>query len=193
MAASISANNPGNISEVVRGKWGWFLALGIVLIIAGSFAIMMPFVSTVAASLVIGISLAASGVVQIIHAFQTRAWRGFFWHVLVGLIELVGGVLIWLNPFAGAFVITAVIGSVFLLQGLAQISLAFQVRPHDGWGWLLFSGIITVLASIWLFLRLPIIGLFAPGLIVGISLLFEGWAFVALAFAAKRSSARKTA
>jgi len=190
MAIGVPSGIDGGITEAVRANRGWFLALGIVLMLCGAAAVMLPVLSTLAATLIIAVALVVSGIAQIIHAFQTRAWRGFFSHLLVGLIELAGGVVIWLNPFAGAFVITAVIGVVFLLQGIAQISLALQLRPHDGWGWVMASGIITVLASIWLFLRTPVIGFFAPGLIVGIALMFEGAAFVAIALAAKGAPAK---
>jgi uncharacterized membrane protein HdeD (DUF308 family) len=179
----------GTATEPVRTNRGWFLALGIILILCGTLAILLPMLSTLAATLVIAIALAASGIGQIIHAFGTRAWSGFLWNLLTGLIELAGGLIIWLNPFAGAILITVVIAAVFLLQGLAQISLAFTVRPHDGWGWMLASGIVTVIASVWLFFRIPVIGLFAPGLVVGIALLVEGWAFVAISMTGKNRAA----
>jgi uncharacterized membrane protein HdeD (DUF308 family) len=189
MATSSNPIATETITEPVRTNRGWFVALGIILILCGALAILLPMLSTLAATLVIAIALAASGISHVIHAFKTRAWSGFFWNVLIGLIEVAGGLVIWLNPFAGAILITAVMAAVFLLQGIAQISLAFSVRPKDGWGWMLASGIVTVIASAWLFFQIPVIGLFAPGLIVGIALLFEGVAFIAVSMADKGQAA----
>jgi uncharacterized membrane protein HdeD (DUF308 family) len=179
------ADNRGVVTEAVREKWGWFLALGIVLVLCGTFAIMAPLLSTLAATRLIGIVIAVAGAFHIIHSFQAKAWSGFIWDLLIGLIQLFGGALIWLNPFAGAIAITALIAWVFLLQGVTEIILSFRVRPKDGWGWLLFSGVISLLAGIWLLSRFPIAGLFVPGLIVGIALLFEGWAFIAISLSAR--------
>jgi uncharacterized membrane protein HdeD (DUF308 family) len=179
------ADNRGVVTEAVREKWGWFLALGIVLVLCGTFAIMAPLLSTLAATRLIGIVIAVAGAFHVIHSFQAKAWSGFIWDLLIGLIQLFGGALIWLNPFAGAIAITALIAWVFLLQGVTEIILSFRVRPKDGWGWLLFSGVISLFAGIWLLSRFPIAGLFVPGLIVGIALLFEGWAFIAISLSAR--------
>jgi len=179
------ADNRGVVTEAVREKWGWFLALGIVLVLCGTFAIMAPLLSTLAATRLIGIVIAVAGAFHVIHSFRGKAWSGFIWDLLIGLIQLFGGALIWLNPFAGAIAITALIAWVFLLQGVTEIILSFRVRPKDGWGWLLFSGVISLFAGIWLLSRFPIAGLFVPGLIVGIALLFEGWAFIAISLSAR--------
>lgn len=174
------------LGEAVRSKWVWFLCLGLLLIAGGVLAIMLPVISTLAASLVLGVVLACVGLVQIIQSFQVKGWSGFIWHLLIGVIQFVGGVLIYLNPVAGAIAITGVIAIVFLVQGLSQIGLAFRLRPHSGWGWLLGSGIIALLASAALLLKFPYTSVYTPGTIAGISLLLAGCAYLAIAFTARR-------
>lgn len=172
--------------EAIRAKWVWFLCLGLILIAGGALAIMLPAVSTIAASLVLGLVLAGVGLVQIIQSFQVKGWSGFIWHLLIGVIQLVGGVLIYLNPLAGAVAITALIAIVFFAQGLSQIALAVRLRPQAGWGWLMLSGIIALLASAALMLKFPYTSIYTPGTIAGISLLFAGCAYLAIAFTARR-------
>ena len=75
--------------RLVAEKWGWFLALGIVLILVGFAAIVWPFPATVAAKVVLGWLFLVGGVVMIIHAFSTQAWSGFFWSLLIGILYLV--------------------------------------------------------------------------------------------------------
>ncbi len=173
------------VTETVRRNWGWFLALGIVFILGGALAIAMPEISTLATTLIVATMLGFCGVMQIIHAFQTRGWSGFLWNLATGIIQLVGGAVIYFNPFAGAVAITLVIAAVLMAQGVSQIALAFKVRPFDGWGWLLTAGIIAVLAGVLIAIQ-PFAALSLPGILVGLSLIFSGSAYVAISLAARR-------
>ena len=175
-----------NITERIRGNWLSFLLLGIAFILGGMLAIALPVVSTLATSLTVGLLLAACGVMQIVQAFRTKGWRGFLWHLASGIVQLVGGGVIYFDPFAGAVAITLIIAIVLLTQGFAQTALAFQVRPFDGWGWLLVAGVVAIAAGIFIAMKLPVAGLSVPGTLVGLSLLFTGSAYVAIALAARR-------
>lgn len=174
------------ITEEIKGRWVSFLLLGIAFILGGALAIALPVVSSLATSLTVGLLLVACGVIQVIQAFQTKGWRGFLWHLAVGIIQVVGGGMIYFDPFAGAIAITMVITIVLIVQGFAQVALAFQVRPFDGWGWLLFAGIVAIVAGGLIAAKLPFAGLAVPGTMVGLSLLFTGAAYVAIALAARR-------
>lgn len=174
-------------------KWGWFLVLGIVLLLCGAAAIALPAVSTFAASTVLGAALAAAGIVKMIQSFRVREWDGFLWQELTGVVELVGGVLVYFNPLKGALAITLLIAVVFFVQGLAQIGLAIRIRRQDGWKWLLFSGLIALAASAALTLKLPYTRIYTPGTIAGLSLLVAGGAYVAVALALRRAGQRSAA
>jgi len=178
-----------SITETVRLKWGWFLALGVLLVIAGSLAILLPVASTLATSLFLGAILVVSGAMYVFHAFQVKNWSGFFWDLAIGLIQIVGGLLIYFNPFAGAVTLTVLIAAVFAAQGVTQLMLAFKVRPHDGWGWLLTSGLLALAVAVMLMLRFPAASLTAPGILAGISILFSGVSYVMIALAARRRPA----
>lgn len=178
---------PHSFTQSVRAKWGWFLTLGIVFVIGGALALLMPVASTLATSLVLGVVLFVSGIVQIFHAFQVKSWSGFFWDLIVGLVQIVGGALIYLNPFAGAITLTILIAAVFLAQGVTQTILAFKVRPHDGWGWLLASGLLALAVGVVLMMRFPVSTLTAPGILAGISILFTGVTYIMIALAARKA------
>ena len=182
---------PKSVTETVRANWGWFLALGVVLVIGGTFAILLPVASTLATAVFLGIILFVSGFMQIIHAFGVKTWSGFFWDLAIGVIQLVGGVLIYLNPFAGAVPLTVLIAAVFAAQGITQVMLAFRVRPHDGWGRLLASGALALGVAVLLMARVPASGLTAPGVLAGISILFSGWSYIMIALAARRLNSAK--
>jgi uncharacterized membrane protein HdeD (DUF308 family) len=179
-----------NVGDLLQAKWHWFLALGVVLIACGAFAVLLPSMSGAAASVVLGIVLAISGVVKIIEALQVRDWTGALWQLLLGCVEVVGGVLIYLNPLKGVLAITTLIAVVFLVQGVMQIMLALRVHPQAGWGWLLAAGLIALGVTAAMVLKLRYTSLYTPGTIAGVALLVAGFAYVVIALA-NRSARRE--
>ncbi len=81
-----------NAIESIREHWGWFLALGIIFIIGGIFAIAAPFVAGLTVTLVFSIVLVWLGIMAIIQAFGTKSWGGFVWELIIGLVLLIGGI-----------------------------------------------------------------------------------------------------
>lgn len=174
-------------AEVFRTKWLWLVLLGAVLIVAGFVAILMPAVSEVAASKVLGSVLVISGVLQIMQSAKMVNWAGFIWHLLLGILSAVGGTLIYLDPFAGVIVITILIAIVFAAHGVTQIGFALKVRHQPGWYWFLVSGCIAVVVSGLLVLKLPYSHSFTPATVAGVSLMVAGWAYVAMALASRKA------
>jgi uncharacterized membrane protein HdeD (DUF308 family) len=158
-------------------RWGINILIGLVFIVAGTAAILVPLASTWAVIVVAGASLIVSGIAQIVHAFS-RSWGGLVLHCLLGLLYLVAGLSFWLMPLTAAVLLTVVLAWVLIVQGIGEIWLAFTSRNSKGWAWLLVAGVITLLAGIWIVLRMPSFGLLLPGFLLGVSLLVEGWAFV---------------
>jgi uncharacterized membrane protein HdeD (DUF308 family) len=140
------------VTEPVKTEWAWFVALGCVLVGCGSIAIVLALFSTMLPTLVLSRVLALGGAFQIVHSFRLRSWSGFIWDLLIGLIQVLGGILIHFDPFTGVVAITGVVALIFLMLALIQVGLAFKVRPHDGWGWLLGSGLVAR-PTLWLAFR----------------------------------------
>lgn len=170
----------------IRKNSGWFIFLGILFLIGGVFAIAMPLVASIAVAVVVGVSLFIIGVFQIIQAWSIRTWAGFIWQMLIGIILVLGGLSLYFNPFAGTLTLTVVAAAIFLAQGIAQIILGFQMRPHSGWGWILAAGIISAIVGVMIFARFPESAFFTLGTLAGISLLFSGWSYIMVAMAARR-------
>ena len=74
------------VSKAVLEKRGWFIALGIVMIVVGSAAIISPYVATISTKIFLGWFLIIGGITQAIHAFWVKDWGGFFWQLIVGLL-----------------------------------------------------------------------------------------------------------
>jgi uncharacterized membrane protein HdeD (DUF308 family) len=175
----------GFITAFFRSHWLLFVLVGGLLIVAGGVAITVPAVSSIAPNEVLGLVLMFVGIVQIAQSGKVRRETLFAWHLGLGLLAAVGGVLVYLDPFAGIVTITVLMAIVFAAHGLTQIAFAVKVRSLKGWYWFLASGCIALLAAALLVMKLPYDHSFTPATVGGVSLLFAGWAYVAIALGAR--------
>ena len=173
--------------EIAR-HWGWFLGLGILLVLIGMAAIAFPFLSTLAAKIAIGWIFLVAGVVEVFHAFYVKRWAGFFWNLLIGLLYIAAGVWLAFFPLTGILTLTIVIAALFIAEGIMKLIMGFRMRPHEGLGWVIFSGLVAIAAGLLIALSLPASAVWALGLLAGINLLFSGWSFIYLALSGKRAS-----
>jgi uncharacterized membrane protein HdeD (DUF308 family) len=127
--------------------------------------------------------------VQVMQSTKMLNWIGFIWHLLLGILAAIGGVLIYLDPFAGVIAITILIAIIFAVHGVTQVAFALKVRRQPGWYWFLVSGCIALLVSALLIVKLPYSHSFTPATVAGVSLLFAGWAYVAMALASRKAGA----
>ena len=171
-----------NRKFIERRKWKGFLGLGILLLAGGVLCLLLPVFSEFAASTIFGFVLMAIGVVKIIQSLWVKSWAGFVWQELSGAVELVGGIMICLNPLKGALAITLLIAIVVFVHGFLQIAMSLKIRPEGGWWWFTLSGIIAWMASAALVLKWPLIRDLPSGSIAGIALLIAGLAYVGIAF-----------
>jgi uncharacterized membrane protein HdeD (DUF308 family) len=179
--------NRRHTADVFRANWLWLVLLGAVLVAAGVVAILVPAVSTIAASKVLGSVLIVSGIVQVMQSAKMLSWIGFIWHLLLGILAAIGGALIYMDPFAGVIALTVLIAIIFAVHGATQVAFAWKVRRQPGWYWFLVSGGIALTVSVLLVVKLPYSQSFTPATVAGISLLFAGWAYVAMALAARKA------
>ncbi len=170
----------------LRRCWLWFLILGIALMVVGAMAIGAAFIAGLAFVLTLGILLLAGGVVQIVNAFLARSWKGFFLHLLAGILHLVVGMLIIERPGRALAVIALLLAVAFLAGGLVRIVYAL-LEDFSGRGWVLLNGLITLVLGIIILRRWPESSEWVVGLLVGIDLIFNGWSWVMLGLIVKSS------
>ena len=171
----------------ITDNWGWFLALGILLIAAGAAAIAFPLLSTIATKIALGWIFLIAGALIVVHAFSIRRWQGFLLGLLIGALYLVAGGWLAFTPFAGIIALTILLAALFLAEGVLEVIMAVRVRPHEGWGWLLLSGLVAIAVGVLIAAELPSSAAWAIGLLTGINLLSSGVSFVALALAGRRA------
>jgi uncharacterized membrane protein HdeD (DUF308 family) len=176
------SGRPG--AELLRKKWGWFVALGILLIFAGTLAAGSAFFMTVFSMMFLGWLMIVGGIFQALHAFGCKEWGGFFIDLLTGLLYLVVGFMCVANPGATAVALTLLIAMFLIFGGIFRVAIALATR-YEHWGWLLLHGAVSLLLGIAIWRQWPVSGLWVIGLFVGIDLMLNGWSLVMLGMIAR--------
>jgi uncharacterized membrane protein HdeD (DUF308 family) len=163
----------------LRDQWWWFLILGILLMVSGIIALVYPLASSVAAVVVLGMSLLISGVATIVTAFWAGKWSALLLQLLIGIFYAVVGFIIMDTPLASTVSLTLVIAIMFIVIGIMRSVAALVVR-FPQWGWSLLSGALTMLVGLVIYKNLPQTAMWAIGTVVGIQLLSDGWYWIML-------------
>ncbi|MBD2319936.1 HdeD family acid-resistance protein [Phormidium tenue] len=170
----MSVTEYDDTDEQVIGS-GWITAIAIVMIVLGIIAIVFPFFATIASTVLFGWIFISAGIFQIAYAFQSRGAGQVLWKTILGLLYLLSGIFVILNPREGAIAFTIVLGITIFLQGIIQVSLAFQMRWISfNWGWMLTSGLIGIIFGIFIWSSSPLHAVWFIGTLIGINLLFDG-------------------
>jgi len=172
--------------KALKQNWGWYLALGILLILLGFMAIGSPFIAGLAIVTVLGCFLIVGGIIQIVASFGTRGWGAFFLNLLLGVLYFVVGLLMLERTEEALLVGTLFIAVGLLIGGIFRI-IASVSNQFPGWGWVLAGGVIDLILGILIWRQWPVSGLWVIGLFLGISLLFTGSTWVALALSIKEA------
>lgn len=169
----------------IRETWGWFLTLGILLVLLGIAAIAFSYYTTIFSVVILGVILFAAGVIQIVEAFMARQWSGLFLSLLIGILYLVTGFLCMAKPGMAAIALTLWIAAFCFIAGIFRMSTALFSR-FEHWGWFFFNGFVTFILGVLIFSEWPISGLWIIGLFIGIDLLLAGWTWIVLSLGAKK-------
>ena len=178
------------LASSLHDHWKSYLFEGIVLLLLGAAAIIVPQIATLTVALLIGWLLLFSGVIGLITTFQMRPAPGFWWSLVSALIAIAAGIVLLASPAGGAITLTFVLIAFFIIEGIASIMFALDhKRELSGqWGWMLASGIIDLALAIMIFAGLPSTAAWAVGLLVGINMIFGGSALIAMALHARKSA-----
>jgi uncharacterized membrane protein HdeD (DUF308 family) len=183
----MSATSAGTI---VKESLGWSIGLGILMIVAGVLAIVVPPVAGLSVALLIGWLLIFSGGAHLAYAWRNRATGGLLWELLLGILYIFVGGYILFQPVAGLASLTLALALYLFIEGILECILSFRLRPMPGSGWLLFDGIVTFILAIMIWTTWPSSSEWVIGTLVGISMLFSGITRLMLSLAARKLLAR---
>jgi uncharacterized membrane protein HdeD (DUF308 family) len=173
-----------NVTPEMIHNWGWFMAFGVVLLLAGIAAVIRSMTATVVSMVFFGWLLVFAGISEFVTAFLVGHWEGFFIHLLAAILFGITGFVMLSKPVISAEAVTFLMSAVFLVGGLYQFIAA--VWTHlPGWGWHAFNGVITSIMGVLIMMQWPFSGLWVIGLFVGIDLIIYGVSWIAMAVGLK--------
>ncbi len=176
-------------SDIVRHASTWSILCGVALIVLGVLAVGSPALAAVAVNAVIAWLIVLAGAVHLSLAFYAHRAGSVLWKLLVGLAYIFFGVYLIAHPSLGVVSLTLVLASLFLVEGIFDIALFFQMRTIGGSGWILADGIITLALGLMIYLQWPSSSSWAIGTLVGVSLIVSGVTRLMLSLAVRKAAA----
>ena len=167
-------------SDAGSGR-GWFIALGVVLVILGLVALWNVIDASLVTTVIIGWVLVIAGIATFVGAFTTDLGLG--WRILqlvLGILYVVVGFDLIADPLSGAIAVTIVIGAMLIADGVVRIVAFFMDRPRSSF-WMIVLAVINILFGLWVWTNIPVSGI-VIGVFVGVQLLVAGMAWIVAGF-----------
>jgi uncharacterized membrane protein HdeD (DUF308 family) len=171
MTATNPASTPAGGSPRSRGG---SILWGVLLIVIGILALLMPGIAAIATALTLAWLLVLAGVFEIGHAIQTRQRSGFGWKLASAIVTLLLGISILVFPAAGVATLALWIGALLLAGGVLRLILAFRLRPARGWTWVLVDAVLSIVVGGLIAWGWPASSIPFIGLLTGFWLIFAG-------------------
>lgn len=173
-----------NINEEIKAHRKWYLFEGILFLVMGLLAILLPSVTMIAMTLLLGAILVLGGLAQTITFFRyPKRW----WKLLSGLIFLVGGLIVAFVPLAGLLTLAILIGTVLLLEGVFEILFSLAFKPFFGWKWMMLSGVIALALAFFVLIGFPAATMFFLAIAVGLNMGTYGMSLLLLVLAGEKA------
>ena len=189
--------NPGQIETVLvramHRHWRLFLVEGLVLIVLGAGAIIVPPLAGVVATVVLGWILLLAGAVGTVTTLRTSGAPGYGWSLFSGLLAIAAGAVLLWSPIQGLISLTYVLIVFFVVDGVAMIFLALAHRRElsGRWEWMMLNGAMDLVLAAIIVAGWPGTMVWALGLLLGIDMLFGGASLIVMALEARQSSLRQ--
>lgn len=178
------------MSQTVKAHWKAFLFEGVLLVVLGVAALILPPLASLAIAIFLGWMFLISGLGGLIVTYWARSAPGFWWSLISAALAVLAGMLLLARPMQAVLTLTIVVGAYFLAEGVATIMYALEHRRElsGRWSWLLIAGLVDIAISFLVIAGLPNSAEWAIGVLVGINLLFGGASLIGLALAARNSN-----
>ena len=168
------------IAQAAKQGGGSMAIFGVVTIILGLLAMFAPMFAGASVAIMVAIILVAAGIARMVWAFRADSFGQGLLKFEIGGITLLAGILMLARPLFALGALTIFLAAYFVVDGIFEIIAAFQVKPVEGWGWLLSGGVVSLLLGIMIWRQFPVSGTWAIGILVGVKLLFAGMEMVSV-------------
>lgn len=189
MAAVPPPVNPlADFAAEAKRSRTFLLVSGILAIITGFVAIVVPAIFSVATAILVGILLLILAGLLIGFAFGADSGGQTALRLVLAILAAIAGVYLLAAPLKGTFTLTVILAAWFFATGILRLVAAFGMRGEPGAGMVGLNGAVTLLLGILIAVSLPSSADWAIGLLVGIDFLFYGVTAIMLAGAVKKAA-----
>ena len=162
------------LAQAARQGGGSMTIFGVVTIVLGILAMMAPMLVGFSVAMLIGIILLAAGITRMFWAFKAETFGRGALKFAIGGLTLLSGLVLLARPLFALGTLTVVLALYFIVDGFFEVIGAFQLKPANGWGWVLFGGLISLALGVMIWRQFPLSGAWAIGILVGVKLIFAG-------------------
>jgi len=163
------------VSNAVTANRKRLMGFGIVSLILGGIGIFMSTTVTIASVFVFGLFITVVGIMSLIESFSAPEWKGKLLGLLLSILYVVSGVIMMVNPFESAIMLTLFVAGFLIATGILRIIMGFKIKDEiKQWGWAVFSGVLNIIMGIMIFMDWPYSGTWVIGLFVSIELVMQG-------------------
>jgi uncharacterized membrane protein HdeD (DUF308 family) len=174
---------------ILRRTGTWLIAIAVVFILLGMFAILEPVVAGLAVAFLVGWLLIFGGVAHLIAAFSGRGSR-VIWAVILGILYFAGGIYFLTHPLLGLGGLTLLLASIVLAEAAIELIAYFRAPKEARPTWMLVNAVVTLLLGGLIWLHWPSSSEWAIGTLVGVNLLMTGISRLMVGTTARRVASR---
>ncbi|MBI1217904.1 MAG: HdeD family acid-resistance protein [Rhodobacteraceae bacterium] len=157
--------------------WPWLLVFALLCLVGGVLAFVHPFAASLTVVSLAALSFIVAGILKAVYAARIRETGAFIISLLIAALFILLGFGLWANPLAGLVSLTVMVAVLFVLIGAFKIIFALRLRALGGSGWVLVSGLVSVLLGAMILANFPEAAATILGLLLGVELLSTGIAF----------------
>lgn len=161
------------------------IASGVIVLLMGILAMASPLAAGISMVAVVGSVLLLGGLGQLSFAISTG--KGIHAIISGALTVAVGGYML-MNSDSALALMTTILAAYLVVSGIVELLMSFKISSVKGWGWILFSGIVSIVLGGMVFSQFPFSGAWAIGLLVGAKLFVDGLALMVLGLSARKVS-----
>lgn len=194
MLADHQTDTLDGLEQAARTYWPALLIEGIALILFGILALFIPPLITFGITTSLGWLFLFGGIAAlVIYAWAHTNAPGFRSLLLSAVLSVAAGIALLLRPLSGMISLTVILIVFFALGGVAKLLYPLERSEHlsNYGGWIRASGVIDLVLAAFMFVGLPEIALWAPGLLLGANMVLVGIALVVVAALERRKLASK--
>lgn len=189
----MATTTDGPVLGTAKRVTTWYIVAAILFIVLGAFAIIEPAVAGLGVALLVGWLLLFGGIAYFIGAFYGGGAKSVIFHILAGIVFVLGGLYFITHPLMGLSTLTLFLASVIIVAGIFEIIAYFRIQGTQASGWMLFNGVVALLLGGLIWFHWPNSSVWAIGTLVGVNLLLTGVSRLMLGISGQRVIRRVTA